>query len=186
MAKAKKQPLPRHEMKTILAAYAGFRLRELRGTEDPDAPEEKKRTFEAIAEELGISKPQVFNLIHLSKGYGPKVERALADRFFDSSVDRLHDAARDWYVANATAAYVDEERYVAMPAVRQMARAQGFDEKFVKSWDVQLDADDQPDADHLWTLCKADYARWKRKTTPSGDPLADLDGAPLRSSRKKR
>lgn len=69
-------------------------------------------------------------------------------------------------------------RYAAMEAVRGMARASGFDDKFVATWDVLLDADDQPSPGQLWTRCQADYARWRRKTRSSGDPLADLDEPP--------
>lgn len=75
-----------------------------------------------------------------------------------------------------------DERYEAINAARGMARAEGYDEAFVSTWDIALDADDQPSADYLWTLCKADYARWRRKGAGGGgDPLADLD-----APRKKR
>ena len=73
------------------------------------------------------------------------------------------------------------ERYQEMPAVRNMARAQGFDEEFVRTWEAHLDADEDPDADYLWTLMKAAYARHIRKAPkPPGDPLDGLDDPPKR------
>jgi transcriptional regulator with XRE-family HTH domain len=78
------------------------------------------------------------------------------------------------------------ERYDAMSAVRAMGRAAGYDPEFVDAFEVQLDADEQPDPDYLWTLMKAAWARHQRRTPPKGDPLSDLDEAPVRPARKKR
>ena len=79
------------EVKAVLSAYAGHRLKELRGPlEDV--------SYQAVADLVGIAKPQVFDLINVGLGYGPKVERALADRFFDGSVDDFQRAAVDWWV----------------------------------------------------------------------------------------
>jgi hypothetical protein len=74
-----------------------------------------------------------------------------------------------------------------MSAVREMARAEGFDESFVEAWEADLDADDQPSADELWGLMKSAYARHRRKTRAQGDPGADLDDpGPRQTARKKR
>lgn len=68
-----------------------------------------------------------------------------------------------------------DPRYVALEAARTMGRAAGMNEAFVSEFDVALDADEQPDPDYLWTLMKAAWARQQRKTSATGDPLADLD-----------
>jgi transcriptional regulator with XRE-family HTH domain len=80
---------------------------------------------------------------------------------------------------------VPAERYAAMAAVREMGRAQGFDEEFVAKWEVDLDADEQPDADYLWTLMKAAYARARRKVEAKGNPAADLDEQPARAKTRR-
>jgi len=79
-----------------------------------------------------------------------------------------------------------DARYDAIDAVRRMGRASGMDEEFVAKFEVDLDADEAPDPDYLWTLMKAAWARQQRKTTAQGNPLSDLDDPPLRPARKNR
>lgn len=111
-----------------------------------------------------------------------------------ATLEALADAAqvsRIWFVSGAgkpdqVGLVQNDERYAAMPAVRAMGRAEGYDEDFVTTWQAELDADDQPSADELWGLMKSSWARLQRKTRAQGDPLADLDDRPLRTARKKR
>lgn len=81
--------------KRALVRYAAHRLRQLRGPEEAVA-----MSYQAIADRLKITKPQVHNIINLTEGptgYGPKVERALALHFFGGSVDKLRAAALSWF-----------------------------------------------------------------------------------------
>lgn len=66
-----------------------------------------------------------------------------------------------------------EERYHAMPAVRMAAAAQGFPKPFIDAWEPQLDADEQPDFNTLWSMFQADFARAKGKAR--GDRRVDDD-----------
>lgn len=60
----------------------------------------KKLSFDKIAAELGISKPQVHKLVDETRGYGPVVEEAVARRWFGGSVDKLQKAANAWAEQN--------------------------------------------------------------------------------------
>lgn len=112
------------------------------------------------------------------------------------TLEALADAAkvsRAWFALGegtpdaADVVVERDERYHQMKAVREMGLSQGFDPSFVEKWEPHLDADEQPDADYLWTLMKAAWARHQRKLPPQGDPFGDIDkNDSLHNARKKR
>lgn len=77
-------------------------------------------TWDAIAEELDLSKPAVLNLKKHKRGMGIKVERAIAKKFHEGSIDAFHEAARRWYVESGAAERARKEPIVeydhALPA----------------------------------------------------------------------
>ena len=156
-------------------------------------------SYQRIADDLGVSKPQVHDLLTRGKGVGPTFETAFAAKFFAGSVDRLRRESQKWMLErnrrvharaedaplqsrindSVPAIATVRERYSAMPAVRAMAHAEGYPAEFVESFEALLELPEQPTADALWTLCKGAYVMWrgksaKSKTTP-GD---DLDERP--------
>jgi hypothetical protein len=68
-----------------------------------------------------------------------------------------------------------DSRYSVMSAVMAAAQAQGFAPAFIAEWDPQLDADTPPDFDTLWSMCKADHARWKGPKIKDRDVKGDKD-----------
>lgn len=160
--------------------FIAKRLRELYRVKPADTTRAKSDeiTPRGIAKDLGVSYPQVVEVLAGRGGVGKKFEAQFAAKFYGGSIDKLRSAALAWAEQNSEEAE-PTERYAVMPAVQAMARAKGFDAAFVDTWEVQLDADEQPDVDDLWTLCKADYARWsgKAKRAP-GDPLDGIDERP--------
>lgn len=157
-------------------------------------------SMRSAAVHLGCSAPQLRDVIFLGTNAGGEFEQRVADKIFDGNVMKLRHAAERWAAGEPWEGNADDagqpaagptlvrpERYDAMSIARDMALGEGYDPAFVESFEVHLDADDQPGPEYLWTLMKAAWATHKRKTAPKGDPLADLDSATsLRDARKKR
>ncbi len=70
------------------------------------------QTYDGMALELGISKPQVHKLVVKGEGFGPKVETALARKFYAGSVDAFRAAAQAWAERNP-----DERRHAELAAL---------------------------------------------------------------------
>jgi hypothetical protein len=87
-----------------LRRYVARRVRELR---------ERGATFDAIAADLGVSKPQVYALAtKATGGLGPESERAFARAWFGGSLDALQRAADAWCKAHP-----DDDASARAPAV---------------------------------------------------------------------
>lgn len=82
-------------------------------------------------------------------------------------------------------AVMRDERYEAMPFVRDLAVADGIDRAFVEQWEALLDSDDQPSPGELFDLVRQAWKSHVRKTAAKGDPLTGLDERTVRTARKK-
>lgn len=67
-------------------------------------PEDRKRalpgeaTYQSIADDLGVTKPQVHQLINdCPRGFGPKFEEQFARKFYGGSIDKLRREAEKWW-----------------------------------------------------------------------------------------
>ncbi len=142
----------------------------------------KPRGYQAqLAKRLRVSSAHVANMVNKASGPGEQVLPKLLQHWGMSRLQLEIEAgvAREWHPTLSM-----PPRYAALDAVRAMGRASNMDERFVESFEVALDADEQPEPDYLWTLMKAAWARHQRKASAKGDPTAGLD-VPVRNTRKK-
>lgn len=155
-----------------------------------------KISMRAAAEKLGVTNPQLRDVIFTGTNAGLEFEEKVAKLWFGGDVTKLRKAADKWAAAQGeevdstkVPALEKPERYHAMPAVRAMAKAEGYPPEFMRDFEALLDFDEQPAASMLWTICMAEYARWKGKMVKSKvDPSEglDRDGPSLRDTLKKR
>lgn len=68
----------------------------------------KQKTWETLVNEIGLSKPQLMDLENGVGGLGRKTLTAFATAFFDGSVDRMYQAAREAAEKRPTTARVVE------------------------------------------------------------------------------
>lgn len=173
LAFASVQPVGTKERLARLKEWALERLR--------DEVKRGDRGIQAqLARALGVSTAHIANLVNPNKGTLPGEELLLElARYWGTTYDAMMAEANGEAPGVAPERHVTverTERYSQMPAVRAMAIAQGIDPAFVASFDVALDADEQPDAEYLYALLKQAYAREKRKVHHrGGDPFSDLD-----------
>ncbi len=152
-----------------------------------DFPREYMSKFEA-----GSNLSSSTQTMKLARAFGVGVE-AFADYMLGEIdiVDIVTVRAQGSYARASSVAPLRSvepaERYVAMPAVRLMAKTDGMPPDFIASFEAQLDLDTQPSADDLWTICKGEWARWRGKRVPAGgDALAGIDQPRVRPAPKKR
>jgi hypothetical protein len=178
--------------------YIAELLRGMRGTDEEDTIV----SYEKLAAELGITKPQIFNIVNHGKGAGPKVEQAFADKLFGGSRDQLRAAAqgrareRNAEVRTgsfATGTSVSKNpRYDSLVVIlsepRHKDRWSRATIAAVES--LALDAESDPGTEwFLEALNRLDSVIRvsSPKLPPRGDAaIAGLDERPVRPARKKR
>lgn len=175
-----------------MTEFIADQLRRMRG-EGP-----KKVSYEKLAAELGIKKPQVYNIVNHGKGAGPAVERALAERLFGGSIDKLRAAAEQWsregrlIGQKADNDEVSHFRYAALDAVLRRAGVSGrwSPSAVAAAQSMQLDGREDPGEpwwtetlDRLDAAIKVSVPKLPDRQT---NALAELDERPVRTARKKR
>lgn len=80
----------------VVASFISAKLAELYPTSSAKKKAPGEYTLEQIADDLGVTKPQVASALKGPRGIGPKFERQFALKHFGGSIDRLRQAALRW------------------------------------------------------------------------------------------
>lgn len=85
-------------------------------------------TYQAIADHIGVTKPQVHALLNRDdgSGFGPKFEEQFARKYFDGSIDRLRREAEKWWKENGSAFIMVTGDIAPKDAVAEYQKAVDF------------------------------------------------------------
>lgn len=83
-------------VESYVARFIAARVRELYPMSAAKKKAPGEWSLQGVADDLGVTKPQVAALLDRDAGVGPKFERRFADRHFGGSIDRLRDEAKAW------------------------------------------------------------------------------------------
>src|SRR3990167_5087219 len=85
--------------KKVVALFVQYRLGEIYRMKPPTRARTLpgEHSFEDIAIDLGVTKPQVYNLISYGRGFGPEFEERFAKKHYKGDVTRLRAEAKSWW-----------------------------------------------------------------------------------------
>lgn len=185
-------------------AVTEFIAAKLRAMREPQAGG-RPLSFDKIAVELGITKPQIHSLVKGTGGAGIKVEQVFAERFFDGSIDRLRAEAQRWWQernrvhpgpdGRGTGVLVPtvllDPRYTSLSVVLNTPKYAGrwAPATIAAVQSLALDAESDPGEEwFLEALNRLDSViKMSSPKLPdrSVDVAADIDERPVRTARKK-
>lgn len=115
---------------------------------------------------LGVSQQAVGKAANRAE-VGPLVARKVLDYF---KVDMLGLIVKFGPIPAAPSSSVslrsateDSSRYHRLPAVLAEARKDGVPAAFLDTWELRLDAHDQPSFNELWQKLQVDFSTWRRQ-----------------------